>query len=622
MSQFTLLRKRRFLPFFITQSLGAFNDNVFKQALVILLVFDASLNQGLTVDAITNLAAGLFILPFFLFSATAGQVADKFEKSVQIRRIKLLEVAIMLLATLGFWLSSLPLLLAVLFLMGTQSTLFGPIKYGILPQHLEDSELVGGNGLVEMGTFLAILVGMIVGGALAALGYDGRMWTAAMVVTIAILGYLASRAIPRAKAVDPDLKINFNPITQTWKTVKLLRMNLTVFRSVLGISWFWLFGATFLTQVPNYARVVLGGDEMISVLLMTLFSLGIGIGSLACEKLSHGRVEIGLVPFGAIGLTLLTIDTWFATPYGAGATSVMGFLSEPSNWRICIDLMLIGTFGGFYIVPLYAMIQQRSEPRYRSRIIAGNNILNALFMTIGAVLAGVVLSSGMTIPQLFLVTGILNAMVALYIFLLVPEFLLRFISWILLHLLYRTRHYGLEKIPEEGPALLVSNHISFIDWLVLLGLVRRPVRFVMYYKIFKIPVVNWAFRAAGAIPISGQREDARIYHEAFERIQQELDAGHLVCIFPEGRLSPDGQLQSFKSGVEKILKTSPVDVYPMALHGLWGSMFSRKHQGLSRLIPRRFMHRVTLRVGDAIAAKDANVKKLHAEVDRLGNYTG
>ncbi|MCP4047837.1 MAG: glycerol acyltransferase, partial [Gammaproteobacteria bacterium] len=312
-SQFSLFKERRFMPFFVTQGLGAFNDNIFKNGLAAMLVFHSAQMAGLNTNQIVNLSAMVFILPFFLFSAMFGQFADKYEKSVQIRWIKLFEVFIMLTATLGFWLNSLPLLLSVLFLLGFQSTMFGPIKYGIIPQVLDRSELVGGNALVEMGTFVAILAGTIAGPLLMGIEADWPVWVSGTALLVAITGYLASLRIPKAPAVAPDLKINWNFIGETIRNIGFIRGNRVVLNSVLGISWFWFFGATFLVQIPSFSENVLGGDERLMSTLLAMFIIGISTGSLLCERWSGGQVEIGLVPFGSIGLTLFGIDMYFAS---------------------------------------------------------------------------------------------------------------------------------------------------------------------------------------------------------------------------------------------------------------------------------------------------------------------
>ena len=430
--QFALLGRRRFLPFFLTQFLGAFNDNVFKNALVVLLTFHAARYTTLAPGVLVNLCAGLFILPFFLFSATAGQIADKFEKSRLIRLTKLLEIAVMTLATAAFALESLAPMLLCLFLMGAQSALFGPVKYAILPQHLHEDELVGGNALVESGTFVAILAGTLTGGVLIALP-QGMAWVSAVVVALAVLGYAASRHIPAAAPAAPGLRINWNPLTETWRNFRFTRGNRTVFLSIVGVSWFWFYGAVFLSQFPAYAKDTLGGDEHAVVLLLALFSIGIGIGSLLCERLSRGRIELGLVPFGSIGLSLFAFDLWWSSPApgaAAAALTISEVLARAESWRSLADLVAIGMFGGFYIVPLYALIQRRSEPAHRSRVIAGNNILNAFFMVIAAAMGAALLAAGASVPQLFLVTALLNLALAAYLFSQVPEFVQRFAAWL------------------------------------------------------------------------------------------------------------------------------------------------------------------------------------------------
>jgi len=617
-SQFALFRQRRFMPFFATQGLGAFNDNIFKNALAAVLVFEGSRVGGLNTDQLVNLSALLFILPFFLFSALFGQFADKFEKSVQIRRVKLFEVVIMLLATLGFWLDNVPLLLFVLFLLGLQSTIFGPIKYGILPQILKPQELVGGNALVEMGTFVAILAGTIAGPQLAGIDVAWPYWVGAAGLAVAVAGWLASLRIPRAEAVAPDLRINWNVFSETFRNLKFLNESRVVLNSVLGIAWFWFFGATFLVQIPSYSQNVLGGDENLMSGLLALFIVGISTGSLLCEKLSGRQVEIGLVPFGAIGLTLFGLDLYFASPdLPGGAVSIGAFLSSAANWRILFDLMMLGVFGGFYIVPLYALVQSRSAPDHRSRVIAGLNILDALFMVIAAILAMLILGPvGLSIPELFLITALLNAVVAIYIFTLVPEFLMRFLIWILIHTIYRVRVSGLENIPEEGPVIVVSNHVSFVDPLLIGGTIRRPVRFVMYYRIYEIPVLKFIFRVGKAIPIAGRAENEAVLEEAYLRIREVLDAGDVLGIFPEGGITADGEIQPFKTGIERVLAAQPVPVVPVALCNLWGSMFSRRDP-LHKRRPYKFWARIELRVGEPIPAAEVSAERLQREVEAL-----
>jgi 1-acyl-sn-glycerol-3-phosphate acyltransferase len=581
--------------------------------------------MGLSTEQITtysNIAPALFILPFFLFSASAGQIAEKFEKTRVIRFVKLFEIAVMTIAAYGFLLHSAVVLLSVLFLMGLHSTLFGPIKYAILPQALRNDELVGGNGLVEMGTSLSILLGMMLGGTLiAAAGPNGPLYASIAVIAIAVLGYLVCRRIPLAPATAPELRFNWNFLTETWRAVGFVRENRTVFNAVLGISWFWFFGIVFTAQLPNYTKLYLGGTDGVYILALGLFSVGTGIGSLLCERLSGHKVEIGLVPFGSIGLTVFGIDLYFARPHPALLTGLdpLAFLAAPGNWRIALDLAVIGLFAGFYIVPLFALVQSRAERSQLSRIIAGNNILNALFMVVASILSGVLLNvAHFSIPQLLLATALMNAVVAIYIYTLVPEFLLRFVDWILINTLYRIRTDGLQNIPEQGAALLVCNHVSFMDPMIILGSVRRPVRFVMYYKIYNLPLLRPLFRAAKAIPIAGMKEDPALLHSAFAEVDKELAAGHLVCIFPEGGITRDGTIMSFRPGLEKILAARPVPVVPLALRGLWGSIFSRRDSMLGRSrLPRRFRSAIGLVAGTPVAPEQATATLLQERVAAL-----
>ena len=614
MSQFNLLKQRRFFPFFLTQFFGAFNDNVFKNALVIMIAYKVAGDSNMLI----NLAFGLFILPFFLFSAIAGQIADKYEKSILIRRVKLFEISIMCIATLGFFSENIYLLIFVLFLMGSQSSLFGPVKYGFLPQQLHKDELVGGTGLVESSTFLAILLGTIVGGVLIALNNYYPISLA--VIGIAVAGYLSARAIPNTPAKSPEIKLNPNIIAETFRNLKFLPQNRVVFLAILAISWFWFYGTVFLAQIPNFTKTVLLGNEHVVTVLLGMFSVGIGIGSLLCEKLSGKRVEIGLVPLGAIGMAIFGWDLATTSqhwPELSHVLTISSYLNTAGSVRILCDLALIGVFGGLYIVPLYALVQERSDGKHLSRVIAGNNIINALFMVVASVMAMVVLGPlEMSIPDLFKITVALNIIVSLYIFTVVPEFLMRLIVWFLISTIYRVKPKGMENIPHEGAALLCCNHISFVDPLILGGFIRRPVRFVMYYKIFNIPILKWIFKAAKAIPIAGYKEDPEMYENAFASVKEALEDGDLVCIFPEGGLTPDGTIQEFKSGIERIIKETPVPVIPMALNNLWGSLFSRKDK-LKNRRPRKFLAKIDLHVGKAISPDCANRQILHDAVVEL-----
>jgi 1-acyl-sn-glycerol-3-phosphate acyltransferase len=618
MNQFRLLAKRRFAPFFAVQALAAFNDNAFRNATIVLVGFQLGLSTG-EIGFYSNLAPALFILPFFLFSASAGQLAEKYEKHTLIRWIKVFEIVAMGIAAWGFYARSPLLLFVVLFLMGLHSTVFGPIKYAILPQVLKPGELVGGNGLVETGTSIAILVGMIAGGAAMA-SHFGWMAAGALVVGVALLGLAASFVIPRVPAAAPELKFNWNLVAESWHVLRLTGKQRAVFHSILGISWFWFFGGVVTAQLPNYTRLYLGGGASVEILVLALFSIGVGIGSLLCERLSGHKVEIGLVPLGAFGVTLFGILLYFARHAQPVYRDIdwLAFLRAPGGWWIALDMTLIGLFAGFFIVPLFALVQSRTPRGELSRVIAGNNIINAVFLVVAAVFAFGALAAGMTIPQLFLVTALLNAAVTLWIFLLVPEFLMRFVDWLLISVLYRVRVDGLERVPDEGAALLICNHVSFMDALIIMGSVRRPVRFVMYHKIFQVPVLSFVFRAAKAIPIAGGRENPKLLACAFDAIDAALAAGELVCVFPEGGLTLDGDIAPFRPGVEKILARRPVPVLPLALRGLWRSMWSRRDSRIGRArLPRRFRARIELAVGPALDGAASTAAQMETAVRAL-----
>jgi 1-acyl-sn-glycerol-3-phosphate acyltransferase len=624
-NQFALLGQRRFAPFFWTQFSGAANDNLFKFAFTVMVTYQLQIEW--LPPAMAGLVIGaLFILPFLLFSATSGQLTDKYDKRTMIRLVKNLEIVIMLIAAWGFVSGNVPALLLCVFLMGLHSTLFGPVKYALLPQVLSERELTGGNGMVEMGTFVAILLGNVAGGLIVAIPHVGREDVAIACVLLALVGRAIAQFIPSAPSTDPNLKVNFNPVTETLRNLKLAHGNLVVFRSLLGISWMWFFGAVFLSQFPSFAKEVLHGDEQVASLLLVVFSIGIGAGSLLCEVMSRRHVEIGLVPMGAIGMSVFAIDLYFASRGlpPADALTLSQFLAQGAHWRVLADLALLSLFAGLYSVPMYALIQLRSQPTHRARIIAANNILNALFMIASSVLAGLLLKFGATIPQIFLLVGIANALVAGYIFLLVPEYLLRFVAWIASHLVYRFKIAGEQNIPVQGAAVLVCNHVSFVDAVLLMAASPRPIYFVMDHRIFKVPVLGWLFKLAKAIPIAPRNEDPAAYEAAFDAAAKVLREGDLLAIFPEGGITRDGTLQEFKGGIMKVLERAAAEgvhppVIPMALTNLWGSFFSRVEQGGAMVRPfrRGFFNRVALNVGSPMPSGQVQPDLLRRHVALL-----
>ncbi len=619
--QFGLLRQRRFAPFFATQFLGAANDNLFKFALTVLVTYQLQLDW--LPPAMAGLVIGaLFILPFVLMSATAGQWADKYDKATIMRQTKLLEVVIMLVAAWGLWAQQVPVLLVCIFMMGLQSTLFGPVKYAYLPQHLNERELTGGNGMVEMGTFVAILLGNVAGGLLMGLGPEGRYWVAGACVLLALIGWWTALRIPASPSSDPGLVLNWNPFTETWRNLKLAYQYPSVFRSLLGISWMWFFGAVFLSQFPAFAREVLGGSEQVASLLLVVFSVGVAVGSLLCERFSHRHVEIGLVPLGALGMTIFAFDLYLASKGlrhdGGPLLSVGEFMDSTTHWRVMIDLALLAFSAGIYSVPMYALIQLRSQPSHRARIIAANNILNALFMVVSSLLAGALLASGLSVPEVFGVTALLNILVVGYVFWLMPEYIVRLVMLFLTRIVYRLRLRGEMNIPTDGAAILVANHVSFVDAIILGVCSPRPMVFIMDHRIFKTPGMGWFFKAMKAIPIAPQKEDPEAYERAFERARQVLRDGDLLCLFPEGGITRDGTLQPFKAGIMKILADAPVPVIPAALHNLWGSSFSRiEGAALASPLRRGLFNPVALVVGEAIPPEQVSPEGLQRRVQAL-----
>ena len=607
MSQFALLKQRRFAPLFWTQFLGAANDSLFKFAFTLLATYRAADWGGIDPGTAGFVIGGVFIVPFLLFSATAGQLADKLDKAWIMRRVKELEIGIMALAAIAFATHTAWALYLCVFLMGTHSTLFGPVKYAYLPQHLDERELTGGNGLVEMGTFVAILGGTIAGGLLESSAGSAVANVSVTCLAIAVLGRVTSQFVPRTPPVDPLLRINPNPFSETWRNLELAKPRTAVFNSLLGISWMWFFGSIFLTSFTPFAREVLGANENVVTLLLATFSIGIGLGSVACERLSDRKVEIGLVPFGSIGMTLFALDLWNTT---RGVDHPL--------WHVMADLFLLAFFAGLYSVPLYALIQARADPSHRARIIAANNILNALFMVAASLMAVALLKMGLTLPELYLVVGLMNAAVAAYIYFLVPEFLMRFLAWMLIHSVYRLEKRGLENIPEKGPAVLICNHVSFVDPMVILAASPRPIRFVMDHRIFATPVLSFFFRTGKAIPVAPAKVDEKLMNAAFDEVARALEAGELVCIFPEGRITDTGELYPFRPGIRRIVERTPVPVIPLALRGLWGSFFSRRHgRAMSNIRALSPFRRIALEAAHAVAPAAATPESLQEIVHSL-----
>ncbi|SUP37303.1 lysophospholipid transporter LplT/2-acylglycerophosphoethanolamine acyltransferase [Vibrio owensii] len=611
---------KRFFPYFVTQCLGALNDNIYKNVLLLMVTYSQIDSLPMSVDLFVNLAAGLFILPFFLFSAHAGAIADNMDKAKLIRRLKLIELVIMSCAATAIMTQSAILMLVLLFMTGTQSAYFGPVKYALLPQALKSDELVKGNAWVEIGTFLSILIGTLSAGLLLAIP-NGMLIASCIVITLSLLGFLSSANIPSLPSKKSD-QVKFEPITGLKKTLKLAQKQRGIWMSILAISWFWFMGATYLTQFPNFAREHLFADSTVVSLLLALFSVGIATGSWLCEKLSFNQVELGILPFGILGLTIFSADLLWAVPaiesFPSQYYDVQSFVAQSSHIRVMIDLFLVGVSGGVFIVPLYAFIQSRSEEGECAQSIAANNIMNALFMVASAAVSILVLSVlEFSIVELFAILAVGNFIVAIYVYRQVPEFTQRFVSYLLSHCLYRVSVTGRQHIPEQGAALIVANHVSYVDALILMGTSTRPVRFVMDKSISELPVLKYVFRHAGVIPICSPRKCAETYKRAFEQIEQALNNDEVVCIFPEGRLTSNGELGEFRPGVEKILKRTPVPVIPMALKGLWGSFFSHKNGHALTKRPTRFWSRIEVNIGELLQPTTLDRHLLQKEVQDL-----
>ena len=607
-SQFDLLKSRRFGAFFATQFLGASNDNLFRNALLAAWAVAATAPADGQRPLLLSL---VFVLPFLLISGIVGQLTDKFEKAQFIRIVKAIEILIVFLAVTALSIHGFGLELTALLLMGMQSALFGPVKYAILPQLLGERDLIGGNGLVVAGTLIAILFGSVLGVSIAPVAGHSMTVLTAMLLLLAVVGFLASLAIPRAESLAPDLKLNLNPLRAGLDTMRLATQQRTIFLSILCISWFWLFGLVFITELPAYVRTVLGGGTSQLRWVLGVFAVGVAMGALFCERLSGRTVELGLVPLGALGLTVFPLWMVLGGPDAAA-------LGRGADWtdmgRVLTFMGLTGVSGGLFVVPLYALVQQRVTPSERGRIFAANNLYNGIFMAVGSILALLALSAGLNVAQLFVVIALMNAAITIYIFFVIPEFVMRFIVWILVHTMYRVKKQSLHHIPETGAAVLVCNHVSYMDPLVIMGNSPRPTRFVMTHKIFRIPVLNFVFRHAKTIPIAPMHEDPGILAAAYERIAAELEDGQLVAIFPEGKLTTTGEINEFKAGIERIIERTPVPVIPLALQGLWGSFFSRKDDDAVLKLPRRLWSKIGLCAAPPIAPERVDREALHDQV--------
>lgn len=616
MNQKHLLFNFRFWPSFWTQFFGAFNDNVYKNALVMLITYKSYSLAGLSPESMVALCGGIFILPFFLFSAVAGQICDKYSKSRLMYLIKLWEIIVMLIGAYGFISENLVILLITLFLMGLQSSFFGPVKYSILPDLVDEVHLVEGNALVEMGTFVAILLGTIVGGALMAIEQSGKIYVAISVIVFAMIGTLFSKKVVTLAPGDSQLTINYGIIKPTWNILKIVKNKQSVFLAVLGISWFWFLGAALLSMFPGYVKNYLNGNQHVVIFFLALFSIGVAVGSILCEKMSRERLELGLVPFGTIGMTLFIFDIFLIGEPISNPDQFLtlkGFITDSQYFRLIFDLFGLSVFSGFFTVPLYTFIQAEAKEEQRSRVIAGLNIINALFMVCSAIFLTAFYSLNFSMPAIFGILAICNLIVSIYIYSVIPEFMLRFWAMIISRIMYRVKVHGHEFIPKSGGCILTCNHVSFVDWLILAAAVKRPVRFIMYYKFMEIPVIKYLFQNGKVIPIARKSEDEKILIKAMDEIAKALENGDIICIFPEGEITKDGSVGLFKRGIDSILKRTPVPVIPICINGLWGSFFSRKYNGKALSKPS-VLFRTWLRRVDLLISPPLDEGEISAQV--------
>jgi 1-acyl-sn-glycerol-3-phosphate acyltransferase len=614
-----LFTSKRFLPIFIAQFGGALNDNLFKSAMLIIVAFQLT-DASAQASTINNLAALLFILPYFLFSTLAGQLADRSDKSAMIQNNKIAEICIVIAGALAFYLQSIPMLLFILFCLGVQSAMFGPNKYAVLPQLLQGKELVSGNAMIASGTFIAILLGTLLGGILAQ-QQTAWIWIASGCLVTAVGGYVASRHIPKTDIGSPELKIDWNMFGQTIKLFRMARGHSRIWTAILGVSWFWFIGSAYLTQIPTIVRYIGAGNESVVTLFLALFIVGVGLGCTLAARLSSFMAEIGLAPVALLLLGLAGLDLAQAGHYETETLlGIDDFLSGPEGPRISLDILLIGLFGGAFALPMYTELQQSSFLENRARVISINNVFNAIFMVVSAIVAILILGIlQYSLSSYLLLIAVLNLICAGFIFWRTPVHSLRFLAEVCSRLLYRIESREIGYLPEQGPALLVCNHVSYADPVIIFGACKRPIRFIMAKHIRDQFPFSLVFRASRTLAICSPIEDRKTYENTMREAADSLRNGELVMIFPEGRLSPDGEIGAFRRGVEKLLETEPVPVYPMAIRGIWGSFFSHGNgPALKSGVHFRFRRRVVeLRVGAALSPEGLNALTLQRKVEQL-----
>ncbi|ATH07366.1 hypothetical protein BIY24_05265 [Halobacteriovorax marinus] len=612
MSYKLITSDKRFFPLFWTMFLGALNDNFFKNALVIIIAYKSVSLMGLNSHALVAMAGGIFILPFFLFSATAGQLSDKLSKSTLVKYTKVTEFIIMLVAGLGFLTDNFYILMVTLFLMGTQSSFFGPLKYGIIPQLLDRDELVAGNAVVGGGTFLAILLGTIVGGV-AVSSNSSSIVIAVGIVIVSILGFISSLFIKKVEPVDPSVKPDFTFFKPTLDIIKITMRDKKIFHTCMGISWFWFLGAAILSILPNLCKDVFNSSESVGTLFLASFTIGMGIGSFVAEKLSQRRPEMGMVPIAALGMSIFLLDLAYTSMnFSSTSSELMGlseFFASENSLRSLIDLFIVSIFGGMFIIPQFTFLQDYAPRNILSRIIAGNNIWNAIFMVSAAVAIMVLSGAGVSLPWMIAILATINIGYFFYIYFQNSAVTLRFIFWGLSKIFYNVEIEGRENIPDKGAVVIASNHVSFVDWIMVMAASPRPVRFVIdhiYY--YKTGFTFW-LKQAHLIPIATKKDNPEILGKAFDNISEALSKEEVIGIFPEGWITRDGRLRKFQPGIKKIVSMQPTVVVPMVIDGLWGSFFSFEGKGVMKgfKVKRR---KVKLKILPPVCSTEFDFKEL------------
>ena len=604
-----IVNNRHFAPYYWVQFLGALNDNIFKNALVILITYRSVELWGWDKFILVPLAGGIFILPWFLFSAMAGQLGDRFQKATLIRLIKVAEIGIVILGIVGLVLEDFGLLMVTLFLLGVQSSIFGPLKYSIIPSLVSRNTLMEATSYVTGGTFVAILLGTILGGVLVS--WEGGLWgLGGILLTSSVLGWLFSCWVDNVPVYNQSLKIDYTLVFSIGRILKMTWQRPDIFRMLMGISWFWFLGAAVLSLLPLLVQDLLQGSEEVTTFFLGIFVVGMGGGTLLVKKLSPDRTEIGLIPISLLGTGLALLDLYMClsgVEGGQNTEKIYGlreFLELPFTMRFTADIFLLALFGGVYIVSQMTYIQQKSPPEELSRIISGNNIWNALFMVLSSVfVAG--FSKTLGVVNEVLILGLASICVAFLLYIFYSDYVWRIISWILIRLFYKIEVRGLENIPEDGPVIIASNHVSFVDGPLLMGACSRPVHFVVDWNYYYMPMGPLFFRQVQAIPIATSRESGEVLEKAFEAIFRHLDRGAVIGIFPEGRITWDGKLNTFQPGISKVIRHRPVPVVLCGLDGIWGSIFSREGGGsIWERKPKGFRIPIRITFSTPIKAED------------------